>query len=52
MAELTKELAINNGIRWIACETYAVGMIGMWGLAWLETETDKPGELWIPKVRR
>lgn len=51
MAELVRYNHVSNAIRWIACETYAIGMIGVWCLAWIEHERDAKGELWLPKVR-
>lgn len=50
MAELVKEDHVSSAIRWIACETYAIGMIGLWCLAMIECERDEKGELWLPKV--
>jgi hypothetical protein len=51
MAEFIREEHVNQAVRWIACETYAIGMIGNWCLSWLEYERDEKGELWLPKVR-
>lgn len=50
MAEFIREDHISQALRWIACETYAIGMIGNWWLALLEFERDEKGELWLPKV--
>ncbi|CEH13489.1 Low temperature requirement A [Ceraceosorus bombacis] len=52
MADLIHESAVKSGVRWIACESYAVGMLGLWCLATLEVERDAPGELWFPKWAR
>lgn len=51
LADLVKENHVSNGIRWMSCGSYGVGMLGIWALAILEREEDKPGELWLPKVR-
>ncbi|KAK0562904.1 hypothetical protein OC861_005080 [Tilletia horrida] len=48
-AEFVKELEVKDGVRWMLCETYAIGMIGIWVLAMIEQEKDQPGELYIPK---
>lgn len=49
-AELVREVEVEPGVRWIFCGGYAIGMIGLTLLAFLEQEMDKPGELWMPKV--
>lgn len=51
-AEFVKELEVNDGVRWMLCETYAIGMIGIWVLAQIEEERDGPGELYISKQFR
>ncbi|KAE8222422.1 hypothetical protein CF319_g4374 [Tilletia indica] len=51
-AEFVKELEVYEGVRWMLCETYAVGMVGIWGLAMIEEDRDAPGELYIHKTAR
>lgn len=50
MAEQVREDHVSSAIRWIACEMYAIGMIGIWCLGMIECERDQKGELWLPKV--
>jgi hypothetical protein len=50
MAEFVRAEHVSQSLRWIACETYAIGMIGIWSLAMIEYERDGKGELWLPKV--
>ena len=50
MAEFVAEEHVESALRWIACETYAIGMVGLWCLAMIEHERDIKGELWLPKV--
>lgn len=52
MADFVRESHVESAVRWIACETYAIGMIGMWCLATLEHSKDAKGELWLPKWAR
>lgn len=52
MADFVRNARVESSIRWIACETYAIGMIGMWCLAMLEHSKDAKGELWLPKWAR
>ena len=50
-AELIKDnLEVPEGVRWIFCGGYSVAMIGIWGLAMLDTDEDEPGEIWFPMV--
>ncbi|KAK0536325.1 hypothetical protein OC834_001229 [Tilletia horrida] len=51
-AEFVKELEVSDGIRWMLCETYAIGMLGIWVLAMIEEERDAPGELFLHKSLR
>jgi hypothetical protein len=52
MADMVREEHVSSAIRYIACETYAIGMVGLWLLAAIEHERDEKGELWISKVRK
>ncbi|CAD6906397.1 unnamed protein product [Tilletia controversa] len=51
-AEFVKELEVTEGVRWMLCETYAVGMVGIWALAMIEEDRDEAGELYIHKTLR
>lgn len=51
LADFVKETRVSSGVRWMACASYAVGMIMLWALAIVEHERDAKGELWFPKVR-
>lgn len=52
MADLIKEERVSSGVRYLACESYAVGTIMLWCLAMLEHERDERKELWLPKWAR
>jgi low temperature requirement protein LtrA len=52
LADFIKEERVPSGVRYLACESYAVGTIMLWCLAMLEHERDEPGELWLPKWAR
>lgn len=52
LADFVKEDRVSSGVRWLACESYAVGMIVLWILAMLERERDEKGELWLPRWAR
>ncbi|MCO5554358.1 hypothetical protein L7F22_007887 [Adiantum nelumboides] len=49
LADFIKEERVPSGVRWLACESFAVGMIVLWILAMLEHERDEKGELWFPR---
>ncbi|PWN38115.1 uncharacterized protein FA14DRAFT_159840 [Meira miltonrushii] len=52
LADFIKEDRVPSGVRWLACESFAVGMIALWMLAMLEHERDEKGELWLPRWAR
>lgn len=52
MAEMIAESEVERPLAWLVCESYAVAMVGLWALAMIECDLDKPGDLWIPKVPR
>lgn len=52
LADFIKEDKVPSGVRWLACESFAVGMIILWILAILEHERDTKGELWLPRWAR
>lgn len=52
LADFIKEERVPSGVRWLACESFAVGMIVLWILAMLERERDEKGELWLPRWAR
>ena len=45
LADFIREEHVPSGVRWLACESYAVGIIMLWCLAMLEHERDEKGEL-------
>ncbi|PWN47880.1 hypothetical protein IE53DRAFT_389966 [Violaceomyces palustris] len=48
-AELVKEEEVKQGLRWIFCLTYAIGMTTVGLLAYTEKELDRKGEVWFNK---
>ncbi|CAO1638383.1 unnamed protein product [Parajaminaea phylloscopi] len=52
MAEFVAEELVEQPLRWMLCESYAIGMIGLWVLAMIEADRDEVGDLWIRKSVR
>lgn len=52
LADFIREERVPSGVRWLACESFSVGIIVLWILGMLEHERDAKGELWLPKWAR